>query len=102
MELDDRLTTLLLERFDRRPDELAEFDLGLVQHTKARLLDGEFVVNNPAVLRGDDEVKAVLKERPKVLCGDFLIMGKWIEPKGRPKYWKTNIEQITPQKGLPA
>lgn len=60
MELDDRLTTLLLERFDRRPDELAEFDLGLVQHTKARLLDGEFVVNNPAVLRGDDEVKAVV------------------------------------------
>ena len=50
----------------------------------------------------DDDVKAILKERPKVLCGDFLILGKWIEPKGRPKYWKTNIEQITPQKGIPA
>lgn len=60
-----------------------------------------------APLRGeyeeiDEEVKGLLKERPKVLCGDFLIQGKWIEPKGKPKYWKTSIEQLTTQKGTPA
>lgn len=48
----------------------------------------------------DEEVKTILKERPKVVCGDFLVIGKWIEPKGRPKYWKTSIEQLTPQKGI--
>lgn len=60
MELDDRLTFMLLQRFDRRPDELAEFDPNLVHHTKARLIDEGFVVNEPAILRGDDEVKAVV------------------------------------------
>lgn len=50
----------------------------------------------------DEEVKTLLKERPKVLCGDFLILGKWIEPKGKAKYWKTTIEQLTPQKGISA
>lgn len=46
----------------------------------------------------DDEVKEMVKERPKVLCGDFLITGKWIEPKGKPKYWKTDIQLIQIQK----
>lgn len=50
----------------------------------------------------DEEVKTILKERPKVVCGDFLVIGKWIEPKGRPKYWKTSIEQLTATKGTPA
>lgn len=48
----------------------------------------------------DKEVKELVKERPKVLCGDFLIQGKWIEPKGKPRYWKTTIEPLTQQKGV--
>lgn len=47
----------------------------------------------------DEEVKDKLKERPKVLCGDFLITGKWIEPKGKPKYWKSDIQRIQIQQG---
>lgn len=48
----------------------------------------------------DSEVKAVLKEHEKIVCGDFLITGKWIEPKGKPKYWKTNIDRLQPAKGV--
>lgn len=59
MELDDRLTFLLLEKFDRRPDELAEFDPNLVHQTRTRLLDQKFVERIPHPLRGDDEVKRV-------------------------------------------
>lgn len=47
----------------------------------------------------DDEVKGAVKEKPKVVVGDFLIMGKWIEPKGKPKYWKSTIELLQIQKG---
>lgn len=46
----------------------------------------------------DDDIKEQVKERPKVLCGDFLITGKWIEPKGKPKYWKSDIQLIQIQK----
>lgn len=59
MKQDDRLTFMLLQRFDRRPDELAEFDPGLVQYTKAQLLDQKFVERIPKPLRGDDEVKQI-------------------------------------------
>jgi len=47
----------------------------------------------------DAEVKTAVKEKPKVVVGDFLIMGKWIEPKGKPKYWKSDIQQLQIQKG---
>lgn len=47
----------------------------------------------------DEDVKAVFKEHEKVVCGDFLITGKWIEPKGKPRYWKTNIDRLQPVKG---
>lgn len=46
----------------------------------------------------DDEVKGMVREKPKVLCGDFLITGKWIEPKNKPKYWKSDIQLIQIQK----
>jgi hypothetical protein len=59
MELDDRLTFILLQRFDRRTDELSEFDPGLVQYTKTQLLDQKFVKRTPKPLRGDDEVKEI-------------------------------------------
>lgn len=49
----------------------------------------------------DDDVKSLLKEKPKVVVGDFLITGKWIEPKGKPKYWKTDIQLLQIQKGVP-
>lgn len=42
----------------------------------------------------DDDIKAAFREHPKVVVGDYLITGKWIEPKGRPKYWKTNIQRL--------
>lgn len=42
----------------------------------------------------DEQVKAVLKEQDKVVVGDFLVQGKWIEPKGRPKYWKMTIDKL--------
>lgn len=46
----------------------------------------------------DEEVKEMVREKSKVLCGDFLITGKWIEPKGKPKYWKSDIQLIQIQK----
>lgn len=49
----------------------------------------------------DDEVKSAVKEKPKVVVGDFLITGKWIEPKGKPKYWKSTIDLLQIQKGVP-
>jgi CRISPR/Cas system-associated exonuclease Cas4 (RecB family) len=49
----------------------------------------------------DGEIKDLVKEKPKVLCGPFLLTGKWIEPKDKPKYWKTKIDQLTVTKGLP-
>lgn len=48
----------------------------------------------------DKDVKAAVKEHPKVLCGDFLITGDWVNPKGKPKYWKTNIDRLQPAKGV--
>lgn len=42
----------------------------------------------------DEEIKATVKEKAKVLCGDFLITGKWIAPKGKPKYWKSDIQKL--------
>lgn len=42
----------------------------------------------------DEEVKDLVREKPKVLCGDFLITGKWIEPKNKPKYWKSDIQKL--------
>lgn len=74
MELDDRLTFMLLQRFDRRPDELAGFDRGLVQHTKARLLDEGYVINAPVALRGDDEVKTVFDHYELTPRGKRLFM----------------------------
>lgn len=47
----------------------------------------------------DDEVKTAVKEKSKVVVGDFLIVGKWIEPKGKPKYWKSDIQLLQIQKG---
>jgi len=48
----------------------------------------------------DEEVKTAVNERPKVVCGDFLITGKWIEPRNKPKYWKTCIDHLGAQKGV--
>lgn len=42
----------------------------------------------------DSEVKTTLKEKEKVVVGPFLIRGRWIEPRGKPKYWKTDIELL--------
>ena len=47
----------------------------------------------------DKELKAVFKEKSKVVVGDFLITGTWIEPKGKAKYWKVNIEKLQPTGG---
>jgi CRISPR/Cas system-associated exonuclease Cas4 (RecB family) len=49
----------------------------------------------------DGEIKDTVREKPKVLVGDFLITGKWIEPKGKPKYWKSDIQRLDIQKGVP-
>ncbi len=49
----------------------------------------------------DDEVKSAVKEKPKVVVGDFLITGKFIEPKGKPRYWKSDIQLLQIQKGVP-
>jgi len=46
----------------------------------------------------DEEVKGLLKERPKVLCGDFLITGRFQDRKDNKKVWLTKIESLTPQK----
>jgi len=48
----------------------------------------------------DDEVKAAVKEKAKVVVGDFLITGRFVEPKGRPKYWKSDIQLLQIQKGV--
>lgn len=48
----------------------------------------------------DDEVKSVLKEKAKVSVGDFLVTGRWIEPKGKPKYWKFDIQLLQIEKGV--
>ena len=42
----------------------------------------------------DDQVKAILKEHERVVVGDFLVHGSWVEPKGRPKYWKVSIDKL--------
>lgn len=47
----------------------------------------------------DDDVKSAVKEKPKVVVGDFLITGKFIEPRGKPKYWKSEIQLLQIQKG---
>lgn len=73
MEFDDRLTFLLLQRFDRRPDELAEFDANLVHETKTRLLDQKFVKRMSHPLRGDDEVKHVVFSYELTTRGAVLL-----------------------------
>lgn len=50
----------------------------------------------------DEAVKAVLKEHEKIVVGDFLVQGRWIEPKGKPKYWKVNIDKLEATKEMPA
>jgi CRISPR/Cas system-associated exonuclease Cas4 (RecB family) len=47
----------------------------------------------------DDEVKSAVKEKSKVVVGDFLITGKFIEPRGKPKYWKSYIQLLQIEKG---
>lgn len=49
----------------------------------------------------DELIKSKVHERPKVVVGDYLITGKYIEPKGRPKYWKATIQKLEIQKGVP-
>ena len=39
----------------------------------------------------DEEVKAQIKGR-KIAVGDYLITGRWVEPKGKSRYW---VSQIT-------
>jgi len=48
----------------------------------------------------DEEIKDLVKEKPRVLCGDFLLTGKWQERSGK-KFWVTKIDQLTVTKGLP-
>ena len=48
----------------------------------------------------DDEIKDLVKEKPRVLCGDFLLTGKWQERSGK-KFWVTKIDQLTVTKGMP-
>ena len=50
----------------------------------------------------DKDVKAVLAEHERVVVGDFLIQGKWIEPKGKPKYWKMSIDKPEATKEITA
>lgn len=50
----------------------------------------------------DEEVKAAVREKPKILCGEFLITGRFQDRKDDKKVWLTKIESLTPQKGLPA
>lgn len=50
----------------------------------------------------DEDVKAAVKEKPKVLCGNFLITGRFQDRKDTKKVWLTKIESLTPQKGIPA
>jgi CRISPR/Cas system-associated exonuclease Cas4 (RecB family) len=47
----------------------------------------------------DDLVKMKVKGRPKVVVGDYLITGREITPKGKPPYWKSEINLIQIQKG---
>lgn len=46
----------------------------------------------------DKELKATFKEQEKVLIGDYLITGKWIDRKGyavdASRYWQTKIQTI--------
>lgn len=42
----------------------------------------------------DKDVKAVLAEHDRVVVGDFLVQGRWIAPKGKPKYWKMSIDKL--------
>jgi CRISPR/Cas system-associated exonuclease Cas4 (RecB family) len=48
----------------------------------------------------DEEVKEMVREKEKIVCGDFLIRGRYQDRKDSKKVWITTIEQLTPQKGL--
>lgn len=48
----------------------------------------------------DEEIKKQVNEKPRVLCGEFLLTGKWQERNGK-KFWVTKIDQLTVTKGLP-
>jgi CRISPR/Cas system-associated exonuclease Cas4 (RecB family) len=40
------------------------------------------------------EIKAIFKERDRIIVGDYIITGAWVEPKGKAKYWKTKINRL--------
>ena len=40
------------------------------------------------------ELSVQFQGRDKVLIDDFWISGCWVEPKGRPKYWKKKISKL--------
>lgn len=53
--------------------------------------------------RLDKQLKNAFKEKEKVLIGDYLILGKWIERRGYTvepsKYWQTKIQTLQPKGG---
>lgn len=48
----------------------------------------------------DKELKATFREKPKIMVGDFLVQGRWQDRKDGKKVWMTNIERLTPTKGV--
>lgn len=50
----------------------------------------------------DGDVKRAIHGKEKLLIGDYLITGKWIQPKGREPYWKSKIVLLDPARINPA
>jgi len=54
----------------------------------------------------DDEIKKAVTEKERLLVGDYVITGKWVETKGYTKtvkpsrYWKTKIVRLKPEAGV--
>lgn len=91
-----------MQDLDVKPTELDPEDRQELGQAITTIMMGEGIAKD--VQEAKARLKELSEDREKIILdldtGLWLIEGKWIEPKGKARYWKPSFTQIQPTQGV--